>query len=135
MISSPVSPLDQDSDNGDFWDNLRRKGHGYPEQDLLLAVLKDALINYRTGLRRPTKTFHADRAWFFDNDADRLFSFESVCAVLGLSAGKIRQHLLAWEVESKPSCNGKVFAKTDALPLSDQRFGNSAARRIESTAF
>ena len=123
MISNPVSSLNEGGTNGDFWDNLRCKGHGYPEQDLLLAVLKDALVNYRKRLRRPNKTFHADRAWFFENESDRLFSFESVCAMLGLSAGKIRQHLLAWEREGKSSCNRNVFAETDPLPMSDQMFG------------
>ena len=85
--------VDEVGTNGDFWDTLRRKGHGYPEQDLLLAVLKDALVNYRKNLRRTNKTAHADRAWIFDQEADRLFSFESVCAALGLSAERIRQQL------------------------------------------
>ena len=40
MISKSLAPFNEDSADGDFWDNLRRKGHGYPEQDLLLAVLK-----------------------------------------------------------------------------------------------
>jgi hypothetical protein len=88
------------STQGDYWDVLQCKACGYPEQDLLLAVLKDALLSYRRNLGRLGKIFEAERAWFFDNDSDRLFSFESVCASLGLSAQRIRSHLLAWERDS-----------------------------------
>lgn len=105
--------VDEVGTNGDFWDTLRRKGHGYPEQDLLLAVLKDALVNYRKNLRRPNKTSHADRAWFFDHEADRLFSFESVCAALGLSAERIRQHLIAWERGNLPVYRPSMFTDAD----------------------
>lgn len=107
MNSNPILRVNESGTNSDFWDAVRRTGHSYPEQDLLLAVLKDALLNYRKNLRRCNKAFLAERAWFFDNETDRLFSFESVCAALGLNAAKIRQQLVAWEgvsaaSESKP---------------------------------
>lgn len=105
--------FEESGTNDDFWDTMRRKAHGYPEQDLLLAVLKDALVNYRKNLRRRNKTAHADRAWFFDREADRLFSFESVCAALGLSAERIRQHLLAWERGNLSVYKPNMFADAD----------------------
>ena len=86
------------STQGDYWDVLQGRAWRYPEQDL--AVLKDALLSYRRNLGRLGRIFEAERAWFFDNDSDRLFSFESVCASLGLSAQRIRSHLLAWERDS-----------------------------------
>ena len=84
-------------DNARYWDTVKRKGHGYPEQDLMLALLKDALRNYQKQLRRPKKSLGEDRRWFFSNDLDGRFSFESVCAVLGLNAQQIRKCLRAWE--------------------------------------
>ena len=66
----------------------------------MLAVLKDALLNFRKNLHNPNKLFKADRAWFFQNDRDDLYSFESVCAVLGLSAPGIRRRLLVWQIEA-----------------------------------
>ncbi len=33
----------------------------------MLAVLKDALLNFRKNLHNPNKLFKADRAWFFQN--------------------------------------------------------------------
>jgi hypothetical protein len=109
---NPAARVIENGTNGDFWDTVRRKAHGFPEQELLLAVLKDALLIYRKSMRRPNKTFEAERAWFFANDTDRLFSFECVCAVLGLSAGRIRQHLRAWERESMYAGKKHWFTKT-----------------------
>ncbi len=87
--------------NAAYWDTVRRGGHTNPEQDLMLAVLKDALLNYRKNLGTPNKSFKDDQLWFFTDETDRLFSFESVCAVLGLDAGRIRKHLLAWKTENR----------------------------------
>lgn len=103
MISNPVLRVNESGTNGDFWDTLRRNGHSYPEQNLFLAVLKDALLSYRKNLRRSNKALMAERAWIFDDDQDRLFSFVSVCAALGLSPARIRKQIMAWERSSSPS--------------------------------
>jgi hypothetical protein len=89
-----------DTANAHYWDTLKRTGHSHPEQDLMLAVLKDALLNYRKQLRNPKKSLCRDREWFFSNDHGELFSFESVCAVLGLEPQRIRKGLLVWEREA-----------------------------------
>ena len=86
--------------NAAYWDTVRRRTHTNPEQDLMLAVLKDALQNYRKNLRTPNRLFKDDQLWFFADETDRLFSFESVCAVLGLDSKRIRKRLLAWETEA-----------------------------------
>jgi hypothetical protein len=90
-----------DGANTSYWDTVRRKGHNNPEQDLMLTVLKDALLNYRKNLRNPRKSVNADRVWFFGVESDRLFSFESVCTVLGLNSQRIRKRLLDWESEAR----------------------------------
>ncbi len=92
-----------DCANANYWDTVKRNDHGHPEQDLMLAVLKDALLNYRKRLRNPKKSLIDDREWFFGNDRDGLFSFESICAVLGLDAQSIRKCLRVWETESSGS--------------------------------
>jgi hypothetical protein len=74
--------------------------HCTPEQELMLAVLKNGLLSYRRSLRKPINLTCEDRQWFFGNERNpRLFSFESVCMVLELSAQHIRKHLVDWEKE------------------------------------
>jgi hypothetical protein len=89
-----------DTANAHYWDTVKRTGHSHPEQDLMLAVLKDALLNFRKHLRNPKKSLRRDREWFFSNDQGGLFSFESVCAVLGLDPQRIRKRLRLWEKEA-----------------------------------
>jgi len=104
--------------NAAYWDTVRRGDHANPEQDLMLAVLKDALLNYRKNLRTRNRLFKDDQLWFFAEETDRLFSFESVCAVLGLDAERIRKRLLAWETEAG---NAVLFNRKVAEAGSDQR--------------
>jgi hypothetical protein len=103
-FTSTIQCLESDDvESAIFWRTVRSNKHAFPERDLMLAVLKDALLNFRKNLHNPNKLFKADRAWFFQNDRDDLYSFESVCAVLGLSAHEIRRRLLVWEIEAEAS--------------------------------
>src|SRR4029453_4925713 len=100
-FTSTIQCLESDDvESAIFWRTVRSNEHALPERDLMLAVLKDALLNFRKNLHNPNKLFKADRAWFFQNDRDDLYSFESVCAVLGLSASGIRRRLLVWQIEA-----------------------------------
>ena len=100
-FTSTIQCLESDDvESAIFWRTVRSNEHALPERDLMLAVLKDALLNFRKNLHNPNKLFKADRAWFFQNDRDDLYSFESVCAVLGLSARGIRRRLLVWQIEA-----------------------------------
>ena len=103
LISTIQYPESDDVESAIFWRTVRSNEHALPERDLMLAVLKDALLNFRKNLHNPNKLFKADRAWFFQNDRDDLYSFESVCAVLGLSATGIRRRLLVWQIEADAS--------------------------------
>jgi hypothetical protein len=64
-----------------------------PEKYLLLAVLKDAILTYRRRLGSADVIFKEAEQWIFDADSDRLFAFETVCAMLNLSAERIRKDL------------------------------------------
>lgn len=102
MDFNPAShhPSIDDDTDGVFWDTVRRRDHSNPEQDLMLAVLKDALLSYRKNLQARNRSFRDEREWFFGAEADGLFSFESVCGILGLNCQHIRKHLRTWEVEA-----------------------------------
>jgi hypothetical protein len=81
-----------------YWETVKRTNYSQPERELMLAVLKDALLIYKKRIHSRNRLFREAESWFFNRDTNRLFSFETVCAVLGLSPEKIRQNLLAWKL-------------------------------------
>jgi hypothetical protein len=84
-----------------YWETVMRKNYSQPEEELMLAVLKDALMTYKKRVTHSGNAlFKEAETWFFDRERDRLFSFETICFVLGLSAGKIRGELVAWKLNS-----------------------------------
>ena len=83
-----------------YWETVIRKNYSQPEKELMLAVLKDAIMIYKKHVYSGNALFKEAETWLFDRERDWLFSFETVCAVLGLSRGKIRQNLLAWKLNA-----------------------------------
>jgi len=66
-----------------------------PEKRLMFAVLLDAITQLRQ--RDSTRAAEAER-WVRDSEDPGLFSFENVCAVLGLEADCLAQGLLSGAV-------------------------------------
>jgi len=81
-----------------YWETVIRTSYCQPEKELMLAVLKDAIIIYKKQIYSSNALFKEAENWLFDRERDWLFAFETVCAVLGLSADKIRKNLLAWKL-------------------------------------
>ena len=71
-----------------YWETVIRKSYSQPEKELMLAVLKDAIMNYKKRMHLGNALFNEAETWLFERERDRLFSFETVCAVLGLILGK-----------------------------------------------
>ncbi len=135
--SLPSQPSDE-AEVAAFWNTVRRAQPISPERDLMRAVLKDALLRFRKNLHHPAdRRFKAERAWFFESDGDELFSFESVCAVLGLNARRIRRNLLDWEAQAgRAACRrpplraldvgASSAGALDGSPAPNDRSGESA---------
>jgi hypothetical protein len=75
----------------------RRTQHIEPEKSLMLAVLKDAITCFlenfgASNAKRKRLSKEAD-AWIFEEDRVWMFSFESICGILGLDPGYIRKGL------------------------------------------
>lgn len=79
-----------------------------PEKKLMLAALEDAIWTYRRYLPMENLLFWEVEGWFFGQDSDRIFSFENICDVLGLSPGHIRQRLLLWK-ENQAAQNRSIL--------------------------
>jgi hypothetical protein len=105
-----------------YWETVDNKRFRGPERKLMLAVLKVAIWDFTGHYQMRDARFREARDWLFDSDNDGIFAFESVCEVLRLSAGKIRNGLLDWvkrnhnrrlEFTEVPVCNtSKGFTQT-----------------------
>ena len=87
----------------EFWETTQRNGYMEPEKYLMLAVLKDALLDYRNNLALQNSRFKCARVWFFDERNNRLFSFESICEVLNVNASYIRKELIGLANQGSPA--------------------------------
>src|SRR2546422_2034773 len=75
-------------------------GTACPEAALVRAVLENALTcfqrQFETEGRHVQREAQEAEEWFFSDDAHWLFSFVSVCTVLGLEPESVRQRLKHW---------------------------------------
>ena len=85
-----------------------------PEKSLMFAVLQDAVNCFQDNVkahdRRKRALFVEAEEWIVSQDVDYLFSFENICAALGLDANCLRQGLLRW----KASASGITRARLRA---------------------
>jgi len=72
-----------------------------PERELMVAVLEEALIDYRRYLsardEKGMKRFAEAEAWILETNSDWIFSFINCCEVLGIDPEYLRQGLLLWK--------------------------------------
>ena len=83
-----------------YLDNFRRKTPLEPEKALVLAVLEDGIRCFQDNIlpqnRKKQMLFEEAQEWLFSDESDRIFSFVSVCAVLGLDPSYIRRGVRQW---------------------------------------
>lgn len=79
-----------------FFDTMRGH-HRTPERDLLIAILEDAIYNYRKYRRardpEGKRNFREAKEWIMVRSDDWIFSFNSICELLGLDPDYIRRGL------------------------------------------
>jgi hypothetical protein len=78
-----------------YLDTFRRSQHLEPEKLLIAAILEDAVLEYRK-YSRPhdadgKKRFREVEEWIMRGGNDWIFSFDSVCDLLGLDADYVRR--------------------------------------------
>ena len=82
-----------------FFDSRVKLAKVCPETALMYAVLEDAFLCFHKQFeagRRPMRSARQAEDWFFNDNSRWLFSFLSVCDVLGLEAKYIRHKLKHW---------------------------------------
>lgn len=87
--------------NDQYLDSFRRGVAFEPEKQLMLAVLQDAikaLQDNRTATGgKKRRLFEETEEWIFSDDPDWVFSFVSVCSVLGLDPDYLRKGMSRWD--------------------------------------
>lgn len=83
-----------------YLDTFRRKVHLEPEKKLLLAILEDAIACYQKYLfARDSKgkgLFREAESWVGEKGNEAVFSFDSVCEMLGFDPEYLRRGLATW---------------------------------------
>jgi hypothetical protein len=75
-----------------------------PENALMFAILQDAVVCFQEYAgaqdKRRRRLFLDAEEWLMSDDHHYLFSFENVCASLGLNASYLRRGLMRWKEKS-----------------------------------
>jgi len=84
-----------------YFQSFRRKTCLEPEKRLILAMLEDAVscfqvyVTARSG--RGKRLFNETEEWIMTKHGDWIFSFASVCEILGFNPEYVRQGLRRWK--------------------------------------
>jgi len=81
-----------------YLDTVRRSEHLEPEKVLLVALLEDAIHDYRkyrrTRDRVRKERFREAEEWIIGSCNDWIFSFNNVCELLGLHPDYVRRGVI-----------------------------------------
>ena len=81
----------------EFFAAYRRSEHLEPEKNLLIAILQDAIHDYRKYCRARDPEgkghFREAQKWIMAGDNNWIFSFNYICELLGLDPDYIRRGL------------------------------------------
>ncbi len=84
-----------------YLETVRRKTHLEADQELMFAVLEDAItcfqVHFAARDKKKTRLFREAEKWILLQEKSNWpFSFDNVCENLGLNPGYIREGLLHW---------------------------------------
>ncbi|HEX6437693.1 MAG TPA: hypothetical protein VF182_11220 [Candidatus Binatia bacterium] len=89
--------MSDDTLTEEFFAAYRRGEHLEPEKHLLMAILQDAIHDYRKHrqVRSPEGKayFREAEQWITAVDGSWIFSFTNICEILGLDADYVRRGL------------------------------------------
>jgi len=84
-----------------FFESLLKKSVREGEEKLMLAVLEDAVTCFQKYVlakdARGKALFREAEDWIVERNSDWIFSFDSICEVLGLGPEYVRQGLMQWK--------------------------------------
>ena len=124
-----------------YLETFRRKLHLEPEKKLLLAVLEDAIACFQKYLfakdGKGRVLFLEAEEWILDRDTDWLFSFASLCEMLGFEPSYLRDGLMRWKAQKLEShSKAKVYQLAVRTPRRKRQVSVSrrSTQRMRKTA-
>lgn len=142
MRPEPVSDRGTELQNLLFAPVLPEQFHNAPdvtykrrgEVALMYAVLDDAITCFQNGSlatsRRAQRLAREAEAWFFAEDPAWLFSFVSICAVLGLDPDYIRVGLRRWRQRYPAPVTPQRQRRRAASRSGSRSRGNNSGTRV-----
>ncbi len=84
-----------------YLSTYRRRFHLQPEQELMLAVLQDAVVCFQDNVTAVTSRkralFREAEEWILNDDKSYLCSFDNICESVGLNPAYLRRGLMRWK--------------------------------------
>ena len=84
-----------------YFDRVRSDDPSQPEKRLMLAVMENAIVTFQKSIyaatRRQRRLLKATEEWIHSLDTSWPFSFENICATLGIDANYLRLGLEQWK--------------------------------------
>lgn len=115
-----------------YLDTYRRKLHLEPEKKLMLAILEDAIACFQKYVfardGKGMTLFHEAETWVEERDGQGVFSFDSICELLGLDPEYLRRGVRQWKAQALAQQNQTKVYRLAPRPESKIR-GAAAARR------
>jgi hypothetical protein len=113
-----------------FFEIFRRQKASAPEKKLMFAIMEDAIICFQkyasTRNHREMRHFREAESWIFNKHSDWWFSFENICAHLGLDPDYVRRGLT-------PTKNTRVIFSGDD-DLQAKKLKTRPKRKYRDTA-
>jgi len=105
-----------------YLETVCRKNHLLAEQELMLAVLEDAVTCFQKyfGARdeMEMKLFREAEEWILlEENSDWFFSFDNICETLDLNPDYIRKGLLHWRSDRLREQHGVRLRMNNGRPL------------------
>ncbi|HWO42466.1 MAG TPA: hypothetical protein VNO43_11750 [Candidatus Eisenbacteria bacterium] len=121
-----IGLFEDDTTIGQEYDKVFRDRRLTPEEELIAAVLDEAIADfqrYRGGAsRRSRKRFAEVERWIFTDDTEWIFSFVNCCEILGIKPDYLRQGLR----RGKPEKTEPPIACRRPSQTKDQRQSSSS---------
>lgn len=103
---------------------LQRKQQFKPEEQLMLAVLEDAVFCFQKYLsardRKGCALFQDAEVWMLEENSEWFFSFNNICGALGIDPDYLRKGLLQWKKQQLDQRRGgkrtKAMLRSHAVP-------------------